>query len=103
LREINEALDRRSGVSTETTVATLPVAHVTNTFPSPRALDDVSLEIGPRSIHALVGPNGCGTSTLVKALAGHHRPDPREELPYIETGRLPRRVLKSERSEVFGS
>ena len=52
------------------------VAHVTKTFPSQRALDDVALEIGPASIHALVGPNGCGKSTLVKALAGYHRPDP---------------------------
>ena len=58
------------------TVATLRVAHVSKTFPSQRALDDVALEIMPGSIHALVGPNGCGKSTLVKALAGYHRPDP---------------------------
>ena len=61
---------------TDPNVATLRVAHVTKTFPSQRALDDVTLEIAPASIHALVGPNGCGKSTLVKALAGYHRPDP---------------------------
>jgi ribose transport system ATP-binding protein len=61
------------------TLATLSVSHVSKTFPSQRALDDVSLDIGPGSIHALVGPNGCGKSTLVKALAGYHRPDPGAE------------------------
>ena len=27
-------------------------------------------------IHALVGQNGCGKSTLIKVLAGYHQPDP---------------------------
>ena len=34
------------------------------------ALDDVSLEVLPAEIHALVGENGAGKSTLVKIMTG---------------------------------
>lgn len=44
-------------------------------FPSVRALDDVDLDVASGSIHALLGHNGCGKSTLVKILAGFHNPD----------------------------
>jgi simple sugar transport system ATP-binding protein/ribose transport system ATP-binding protein len=39
------------------------------------ALDQVSLEIAPGKIHALVGENGAGKSTLGKIIAGAVRPD----------------------------
>jgi macrolide transport system ATP-binding/permease protein len=38
-------------------------------------LDDVSLELGPRSRIVLVGPNGTGKTTLLKILAGLATPD----------------------------
>jgi ABC-type multidrug transport system fused ATPase/permease subunit len=37
-------------------------------FPGQRALRDVSLSMRAGEVHALVGPNGCGKSTLIKVL-----------------------------------
>lgn len=39
-------------------------------FGSLKALDDVSLEVRPRSIMGLIGPNGAGKSTFVDAVSG---------------------------------
>jgi ribose transport system ATP-binding protein len=58
------------------TRTTLSIAGLSKTFPGVQALSDVSLDVAPGSVHALLGHNGCGKSTLVKVLAGYHRPDP---------------------------
>jgi ABC-type sugar transport system ATPase subunit/ribose/xylose/arabinose/galactoside ABC-type transport system permease subunit len=49
-------------------------------FPGVRALDDVSLDLRPGRIHALVGENGAGKSTLINILSGVLAPEAGEFL-----------------------
>ena len=51
--------------------------HVSFAYPgtSRRALDDVSLDLKPGSVVAIVGENGAGKSTLVKLLCRMYQPD----------------------------
>ncbi len=44
-------------------------------FGPTKVLDDVNLEVRPGEIHALLGGNGAGKSTILKILRGVHRPD----------------------------
>jgi len=43
-------------------------------YPAVRALNGVSLRVGPQSITALVGPNGAGKTTLLRCLAALETP-----------------------------
>ncbi|HVY99163.1 MAG TPA: ABC transporter ATP-binding protein [Dongiaceae bacterium] len=52
----------------------LRVEHVIFDYPGRRALDDVSFEIAPGTITALVGPNGAGKSTLMRVCSALDRP-----------------------------
>ncbi|MEU6022636.1 ATP-binding cassette domain-containing protein [Micromonospora sp. NPDC047134] len=40
----------------------------------PSVLHDVTLDLRPPGVHALVGPNGAGKTTLLHTLAGHLQP-----------------------------
>nr|WP_200866366.1 ATP-binding cassette domain-containing protein [Williamsia sp. D3] len=53
----------------------LSLRSVTKSFGAQLALDSIDLDIRSGEIHAVVGQNGCGKSTLVKLLAGYHSPD----------------------------
>ena len=48
---------------------------VTKRYPGVVALDEASLALRPGSIHALLGENGAGKSTMIKAITGVHRVD----------------------------
>ena len=53
----------------------LEVRHLSKRFDMTQALDDVSLQLLPGEIHALVGENGAGKSTLIKILTGIQEAD----------------------------
>jgi rhamnose transport system ATP-binding protein len=53
----------------------LTLSGVSKSFPGVRALHDVSLELYPGEVTALIGENGAGKSTLVKTMTGIHQPD----------------------------
>ena len=51
------------------------VRNLTKRFPGVVANDDVNMVLHRDEIHGLMGENGCGKSTLIKALMGVHQPD----------------------------
>ncbi len=53
----------------------LVMQNIRKSFPGVLAVDEVTLEILPGEIHALVGENGAGKSTLMRILSGATTPD----------------------------
>ncbi len=52
----------------------LSVEHLSYDYPGTRALQDVSFDVVPQSITALVGPNGAGKTTLLRCMAALTEP-----------------------------
>ncbi len=61
---------------------------VTKEFPGVKALDNVTFQVKPGTVHALCGENGAGKSTLMKVLAGIYQPDAGEIVIGGETVRI---------------
>jgi len=53
----------------------LEIQNITKSYGDLKANDDISLNIKPASIHALLGENGAGKSTLVKVIYGSLQPN----------------------------
>jgi methyl-galactoside transport system ATP-binding protein len=59
----------------EVTASVLEMHGVTKQFPGVLALDGVTFQVRPGTVHALMGENGAGKSTLMKCLFGIYRMD----------------------------
>jgi rhamnose transport system ATP-binding protein len=66
---------RTSKQNTDASTPVLSLSGISKSFPGVRALENVSLELFPEQVTALVGENGAGKSTLVKILTGIYHPD----------------------------
>ena len=53
----------------------LELRGLTKSFAGVRVLSSVDLAIRPGEVHALIGQNGSGKSTIIKILSGYHQPD----------------------------
>jgi branched-chain amino acid transport system ATP-binding protein len=55
--------------------AILSVHGLAKRFGGLKAIDALSFEVAPGTVHAVIGPNGAGKTTLLNLLTGIYRPD----------------------------
>jgi len=61
--------------ATDQAEAAVTLAHITKSFAGLKVVKDVSFDVRPGEVHALLGENGAGKSTLIKIMAGLYQPD----------------------------
>ncbi|SMP71655.1 ribose transport system ATP-binding protein [Anoxynatronum buryatiense] len=64
VKHVEQALERHAPENI------IEMRHITKEFPGVKALDDVSFDVRKGEVHALVGENGAGKSTMIKILMG---------------------------------
>lgn len=53
----------------------LSVQNISKSYSGLKAVDQVTVEVKPNTIHGLIGPNGAGKSTIINMIAGIYRAD----------------------------
>jgi rhamnose transport system ATP-binding protein len=69
-----------SGASAPLATPVLALRHAAKSFGAVHAVIDGTIDLYAGEVHALLGENGAGKSTIVKILAGVHKPDSGEAL-----------------------
>jgi len=72
--------------------------HISKRFGATQALENVSFNLYPGEVHALIGENGAGKSTLIKVMTGIHQPDQGE----ILLDGKPIKVNNSQEAQAYG-
>ena len=63
----------------DSAVPFLSLTGISKSFVGIRVLKNVSFDVWPGEVHALLGENGAGKSTLIRIIAGLHRADEGDE------------------------
>ena len=58
----------------------LELKNITKTYPGVVALNNVSVTFQQGEVHAVMGENGAGKSTMIKIISGAINPDPGGEI-----------------------
>lgn len=66
---------RTERVSSERSVPRIRLRGIVKSFPGVRALNNVSIDVNAGEVHAILGQNGAGKSSLIKVLCGAYRAD----------------------------